>query len=90
VTLLRVKGENQNINEWVRGFYEPSRNKLFIRHYFNPKSRYAEFTSKNFDISEKMQGRLVKKLKAYGLPADVKIEYNVDNQLLHNEGFIHV
>lgn len=90
VTLLREKGENQNINEWVRGFYEPSRNKLFIRHYFNPKSRVAEFTSKSFDLSEKMQAKLVKKLKEYGLPADVKIEYNVDNQFLHNEGFIHV
>lgn len=84
--LLRRKGKD-NINEWVRGIYDKDSNTIYVRHYWNPKSHYAEFTAKDFENSEKQQKQFIKHLK----PAKgVKVRYNSTNESLRQEGFIYV
>ena len=85
--LLRHKGKDLNINHWVRGIYSKKGNTLYVRHYFNPLSTYAEFTSKDFETSERLQKRFINRLR---LPKDVKVEYNATNEKLRQEGYIHV
>jgi hypothetical protein len=85
-----VVQEKSNFNEWVRGKYDKNKKILYVRHYFNPKSHYAEFTSGDFDISEKMQKKMVDVLKKKGLPKDVTVKYNQTNESLKGEGFVYV
>jgi hypothetical protein len=85
--LLLDKKRDMNVNHWVRGIYMPKTKTFYVRHYFNPQSTYAEFTAKDFDISERMQKRFINKLR---LPKDIKVEYNATNESLRQEGYIHV
>ena len=86
-TLLTSTGKSiKEFNEWVRGIYSPEHNKLFIRHYFAPKSNYAEFTADDFVKSEKMQLKFRNKLQ---VPRGTKVVYNITNPKLRQEGYIH-
>jgi apolipoprotein D and lipocalin family protein len=84
--LLR-RSTKGNINEWVRAIYDKDSNTIYVRHYFNPKSHYAEFTAKDFENSEKQQKQFIKHLK---LPKGVNVRYNSTNESLRQEGFIYV
>ena len=81
--------ERSNFYEWVRGKYDDVKKILFVRHYFNPQSLYSEFTSKDFEISEKMQKKMIDVLKKKGLPKNIDVRYNQTNELLKQEGYIY-
>jgi len=82
--------DKSNFNEWVRGKYDKDRKILYVRHYNNPKSIYSEFTSADFDLSEKMQKKMIDVLKKKGLPKDVTVRYNQTNETLRNDGFVYM
>ncbi len=72
-------------DDFIRGIYSKSKNKVFIRTWWKPDSPYDEYGVDDMDKSYEMQMRLKNQLKAMGVPEDTEVVFDIDNKQLMEE-----